>query len=278
MYFLRCLALSILAATPVWAQEKPITDVEGTTGPKRAVPAPFPEFQSKSVKPPKPGTQKRITIQIEADVPTAAEEPGAPQGEAVARARYDTFWQVISPRIDDTGPGRLPVALLEVSKQPGLVPPRLQSLQDIAKAYGVPILLETVNTRVSPALALAVIATESAGQPDVISGAGAQGLMQLTPETADRFGVTDPFDVQQNIAGGVKYLDWLMERFDGDPILVLAGYNAGAGAIRDHKGVPPYAETRDYVPKVLAAFQVAKGLCKTPPELLTDGCVFHIMK
>jgi len=83
---------------------------------------------------------------------------------------------------------------------------------------------------------------------------------------------------QQNIQGGVRYLDWLMEKFGGDPVLVLAGYNAGEGSIRDHQGVPPFPETRDYVPKVLAAFQVAKGLCLTPPQLISDGCVFRTMR
>jgi len=67
-----------------------------------------------------------------------------------------------------------------------------------------------------------------------------------------------------------------MEHFDNDPILALAGYNAGEGAVRQNAGVPPYAETRDYVPKVLAAWTVARGLCKTPPELVSDGCVFSL--
>ena len=98
--------------------------------------------------------------------------------------------------------------------------------------------------------------------------------MQLMPPTAARFGVADSFDAADNIKGGVAYLAWLMEEFDRDPILVLAGYNAGEGAVRTNGGVPPYAETRAYVPKVLAAWQVARGLCMTPPELVTDGCVF----
>jgi soluble lytic murein transglycosylase-like protein len=66
-----------------------------------------------------------------------------------------------------------------------------------------------------------------------------------------------------------------MEEFGNDPILVLAGYNAGEGAVRKHGGVPPYKETRNYVPKVLAAFQVARALCLTPPQLISDGCVFQ---
>ena len=154
--------------------------------------------------------------------------------------------------------------------------PRLQDLQNIAQSHAPAILLATIGTRVSPALALAVIAVESAGRADAVSSANAQGLMQLIPATAERFGVTDPFDSTQNITGGVQYLNWLMERFDNDVVLALAGYNAGEGAVERNDGVPPYAETRDYVPKVLAAWQVARGLCATVPELPSDPCVFKV--
>ncbi|MCZ8088637.1 MAG: lytic transglycosylase domain-containing protein, partial [Rhodobacteraceae bacterium] len=78
--------------------------------------------------------------------------------------------------------------------------------------------------------------------------------------------------------GGIAYLDWLMKEFDRDPILVLAAYNAGEGAVKSNRGVPPYAETRDYVPKVLAAWQVAQGLCATPPVVVSDPCVFRILQ
>jgi hypothetical protein len=105
---------------------------------------------------------------------------------------------------------------------------------------------------------------------------GDQGLMQLMPATAARFGVNDSMDAAQNIKGGVAYLGWLLDRFGNDPVLVLAGYNAGEGNVQRYEGVPPFAETMDYVPKVLAAWQVAKGLCQTPPDLITDGCVFNV--
>ena len=155
--------------------------------------------------------------------------------------------------------------------------PRLQLLQQIAADRGRDILISSAGTEVSPALALAVIAVESGGAADAVSSAGAQGLMQLMPDTAARFGVSDALEPQANIKGGIAYLDWLMGEFGGDPLLVLAGYNAGEGAVRKHGGVPPFAETRDYVPKVLAAYQAASGLCITPPLLLSDGCVFHAM-
>ena len=100
--------------------------------------------------------------------------------------------------------------------------------------------------------------------------------MQLMPDTAARFGVTDRLSRFQNIKGGVAYLDWLLGEFGGDAMLALAGYNAGEGAVRRHGGIPPYAETRDYVPKVLAAYEVARGLCQTQPVLITDACALRL--
>lgn len=246
-----------------------------------------PDFTFRRVGVPQSGDTDRITVQIDPNAPRRVAAPSAPAappaaGEgapaAAAPAGTDWFWNVISPRLDDSGPGRLQdaLALMANTSDSGVSAPRMQSLQDIARVYGRDILAATIDTRVSPALVLAVIAVESAGQPDAVSGAGAQGLMQLMPDTAARFGVTDSLDAVQNIKGGVAYLDWLMGNFDGDPILVLAGYNAGEGSVRDNAGVPPFAETRAYVPKVLAAWSVARGLCQTPPELMTDGCVFAV--
>ena len=82
------------------------------------------------------------------------------------------------------------------------------------------------------------------------------GLMQLLPATARRFGVADPFDPAQNVAGGTRYLRWLLDRFGGNVTLALAGYNAGEGAVERHGGVPPYRETRSYVRKVQFTHQV----------------------
>lgn len=242
-------------------------------------PKPFPEFSAKRVKPPKAGNTNRINIQIEPSVPApeAQVAAAAPSGTVKRQnlGQYSWFWEKVSPDATRAGPGRLQSAITVLAAATSKVPaPRLQQMQDIARTNGIDILRSTIGTQVSPALVLAVITVESAGIPDAVSGAGAQGLMQLMPDTATRFGVSDSLQPKQNISGGVKYLDWLMEEFDRDPILVLAGYNAGEGSIRKHEGVPPFAETRDYVPKVLAAFQVAKGLCQTPPELITDGCVF----
>ena len=148
-------------------------------------------------------------------------------------------------------------------------------LHQIITDHGADILLATVGTNVSPALALAVISVESAGKPNAVSTAGAQGLMQLMPDTATRFGIEDATVPADNIKAGVAYLNWLMARFDNDPILVLAAYNAGENAIDRYEGVPPFDETRGYVPKVLTAWRVARNLCKTPPELISDGCALQ---
>lgn len=242
------------------------------------------DFTFRRIGLPQAGQGRLITVQIAPraapavppvpDMPAPGADPGAGGG---APSGYDWFWLAVSPRLSDTGPGRLGIALNEMNSAAegqGVAAPRLQLMQSIAQTYGRDILRATVGTQVSPALVLAVIAVESAGQSDAVSRAGAQGLMQLMPDTAARFGVADSLVATDNIGGGVAYLDWLMEHFRRDPILVLAGYNAGEGSIRDYDGVPPFEETRAYVPKVLAAWNVARALCITPPELMTDGCVF----
>ncbi|OED48917.1 lytic transglycosylase domain-containing protein [Leisingera sp. S232] len=250
--------------------------------PGQEAPKPFPEFEAKRIKPPLPGTGKRIIVQIEPQPEAAVAEPAldAPEADGAAvptaTGRYGWFWDKVAPGLEGAGPGRLDDALQALKGAKGPPAPRLQLLQEIAQQRGVQILIESAGTEVSPALVLAVIAVESAGKPDAVSSAGAQGLMQLMPATAERFGVSDALEAKQNIAGGVRYLDWLMKEFGGDPLLVLAGYNAGEGAVRSHQGVPPYAETRDYVPKVLAAYQVARGLCTTPQMFLSDGCMFRM--
>lgn len=263
--------------------------------------APGSDFTFRRVKPPGEGSARRITVQIDpaeqarrlAALPKVeprkpdpvpeppAESPGpwAEPGPSPQGTSYAWFWDKVPVALEAVQ-GRFPLALAALSQGPSgasVRAPRMQTLQQIAERHGIEILRATLGTRVSPALVLAVIGIESAGRTDAISSAGAQGLMQLIPATARRFGVADASDPVQNIRGGVAYLDWLMGEFGGDPLMVLAAYNAGEGAVRANGGVPPYAETRDYVPKVLAAWQVAQGLCLSPPELISDPCVFRII-
>ncbi len=115
---------------------------------------------------------------------------------------------------------------------------------DAAAAFGV-----------STDLVKAVIQAESEFDHLAVSSKGAQGLMQLMPATARRFGVGDAFDPRQNIFGGVEYLAFLLRMFQGDVSLALAGYNAGENAVVRHKGIPPYKETRGYVKKIEGLLQ-----------------------
>jgi soluble lytic murein transglycosylase-like protein len=101
------------------------------------------------------------------------------------------------------------------------------------------------------AIIRAVMLVESNFLPDVISEAGAMGLMQLMPETAISMGVANAFDPRQNVMGGARYLRILANHFNGDLVLTVAAYNAGPGAIERHHGVPPYSETRNYVERVV---------------------------
>lgn len=271
-------AVIAVAALLAWDAGAPLAQT-GEGGPLfRRVAVPGPDH-----------TGPRIDIQIrpgdnfqapDPDALAAApvpEEPEAPDEPLDPTETAGWFWSEVSPSLP-ADPARYWTAQELFSEGPEeaqAVTPRLSHVARLAEAHGRDLLMATVGTRISPAFALAVIAVESAGRHDAVSSAGAQGLMQLIPDTAARFGVADPFDPAENIRGGVAYLDWLMEEFDRDPVLVLAAYNAGEGAVQRSGGVPDYDETRNYVPRVLAAWEVARRLCRSPPDLVSDGCVFQ---
>lgn len=127
------------------------------------------------------------------------------------------------------------------------------------EAYRKEIAAAAAHFGVEEAVVRAIIHAESAYNPRALSRVGAQGLMQLMPATARRFGVADAFDPIQNIRGGVQYLGWLLKRFNGNLTLAAAGYNAGEGAVDRYKGVPPYAETRRYVQRVAVLAERYRG-------------------
>ena len=123
---------------------------------------------------------------------------------------------------------------------------------------------------VDPRFIHAVIKQESRYKNAAVSHVGAQGLMQLMPATAKRFGCDDPHDSAANIKAGTKYLAWLLKRFDGNVTLALAGYNAGEGAVDKYDGVPPYNETQNYVRKIVANYGKTHLRVVPPNTFKTD--------
>ncbi|HSF94403.1 MAG TPA: lytic transglycosylase domain-containing protein [Thermohalobaculum sp.] len=199
-----------------------------------------------------------------------APESARPRGGSDSQA---WFWKLHDP-LAPASPARWETALatLRSRRSGGAALVSEAKLRDIAGRFGSHIVASAGTHGLSESLLLAVIAVESAGQSRAVSGKGAQGLMQLIPATARRFGVSDSFDASQNISGGAAYLDWLLKEFDDDVVLALAGYNAGEGAVAKYKGVPPYAETRDYVVRVLDALVAAETLCSNRPRSPRQRC------
>ena len=151
-------------------------------------------------------------------------------------------------------------ALIEARRERSLRAPLGGSCGRAAPEW-VTALVDTMAPKygLDSALVLAVIAVESNFQPKAISPKNAQGLMQLIPATAIRFGVSDPFNPAENVRGGIKYLRWLLDHFDGNLTHALAGYNAGEKAVDRYRGIPPYRETQHYVRAVQRRYQCGGG-------------------
>jgi hypothetical protein len=163
------------------------------------------------------------------------------QGRLVINNLPPAFMKGQGLVLKGVGVGRVRMAITSAEMAKALKSPELIALVDeIAQAEGVDTFL-----------ARAIIQAESAFNYKARSKAGALGLMQLMPSTAERFGVLDPFDPRQNIQGGVKYLKWLHGYYEGNLTKVVAAYNAGEGAVNRYQGIPPFRETRAYVPRVL---------------------------
>ena len=170
--------------------------------------------------------------------------PAAPSPEGAGR-----FSSLVQAAIDRTA-GDAPVSGETSPLAPAMVPSaQIDSLVGANAAAW----------QVDPALVKAIIANESGFNANATSKTGAQGLMQLEPQTAASLGVRDAYDPAQNIWGGTRYIKGLLERFHGDVHLAVAAYNAGPGAVEKYNGVPPYAETQNYVANVLGSYEKYKA-------------------
>ncbi len=153
------------------------------------------------------------------------------------------------------------------------------SLERKAASHASAIQLAASKHRIDRELILAVIAVESCFQRKAVSSAGAEGLMQLMPDTADRFGVSNSFNAKQNVMAGSKYLKWLLNRFGGNLKFALAGYNAGEGRVDQYKGIPPFRETQNYVKNVIAIYhRLAPQKAIRQSQTIANGTVYYPYK
>jgi soluble lytic murein transglycosylase-like protein len=188
-----------------------------------------------------------VAIWLAVSLPLLAQSPGAGMAESIRQQiqsirlqagitadTADSFfalpWEPLSPAASGAGADCRPISPAEVDNY----------VQAAAKREGF-----------TPDLLRAVIGRESGFQPCVVSSKGAQGLMQLMPTTAAELGVTDPFDPQENIDGGARYLGEMLTRYGGDLELALSAYNAGPAQVDHYKGIPPIPETINYVANIM---------------------------
>ena len=185
---------------------------------------------------------------------------------------YDVHADAIAPGLGATLSFDIPRPLLqpEAIAQNTLPIPQVNAPgynRQMAAAFSKMVERVALEHNLDPQLLHSIITVESGYNPGAISPKGAIGLMQLMPDTASRFGASNPLDPAQNIRAGARYVRFLLSLFNRDMPLVLAAYNAGEGAVSKYRNtIPPYQETREYVAKVLASYQKRTGQSLLPAQ------------
>ncbi|HKP35819.1 MAG TPA: lytic transglycosylase domain-containing protein [Pyrinomonadaceae bacterium] len=197
----------------------------------------------------------RNGVQIHVDPPTALVLPNAKRGPRAKRS-HATAQDSVSTNVRST---MLPANPSVLSSDPAGLASSLRGFTTGNAEVDGYIIDSAQRNKLDPLLLYSIMHQESSFKRRAISPKGARGLMQLMPGTAARFGVTNIFDPKQNIEGGARYVNFLINRFNGDLSLTLAGYNAGEGAV-DKYGwrVPPYAETQEYVRRISRRYNLLR--------------------
>lgn len=210
--------------------------------PTRPVENVDPVIPQNSIAPQNTTAQKKtVSVESKSDVPDP--QLAIPHNEITLPPV-----SISEPQADATNVADKSLAISPTSsKKPTRQKAAIEKYNDI-------IATAAATNKIDPNLVKAVIMQESGGNPNAISSKGAKGLMQIMDGTAKMLGVTNPFDIKQNIEGGVKYLASLINKFEGNIQKALAAYNAGPGAVQKYGGIPPYDETTDFVNSVMSHF------------------------